>query len=63
MRGNTVWFTFGPPPVLPEDTRALRDWFAGQALIGLLAEGGPRGNVSQRAYEQADDMLTERAKS
>lgn len=45
---------------------SLRDWFAGQALIGLLAcpdiiLGGPKDYAS-RAFEHADAMLAERAK-
>jgi hypothetical protein len=45
----------------------LRDWFAGQALTGLLAsEAGiqPYPNVwaAERAYLLADALLTERVK-
>lgn len=49
----------------------LRDWFAGQALVGLLAHDcdddsrswkGIDGATS-RAYEYADAMLAEREKS
>lgn len=53
----------------PEDDRAsdgsgmtLRDWFAGQALTGLLAgviEHYP-AQASAAAYEIADAMLAER---
>jgi hypothetical protein len=37
----------------------LRDWFAGQALVGLLAEGGDRtlDREAELAYECADAML------
>jgi len=38
----------------------LRDWFAGQALAGLLADGYPHANVEYRAYAIADMMLAER---
>lgn len=46
---------------------SLRDWFAGQALCGLLADpDGPRGEGSDPyvvgAYRIADAMLAERAK-
>lgn len=43
----------------------LRDWFAGQALAGMLADpnvpGKPR-QTSEAAYELADAMLAARAK-
>ncbi len=47
----------------------LRDWFAGQALGGLIvgstqADGSPTGlshEVVKKAYSYADAMLTERA--
>ena len=55
---------------------SLRDWFAGQAMKGLLAgvvhasekiaesEGGSAEEVIARwAFEQADAMLAEREKS
>jgi len=47
---------------------SLRDWFAGQALAGLLASGvaAARGqtceDVAEIAYANADAMLAERAK-
>ena len=45
----------------------LRDWFAGQALVGLLAAGAEKHGVdagfSEVAYKHADLMLTERGKS
>lgn len=48
---------------------SLRDWFAGMALAGMMAE--PRnddwknhvGIVAQTAYEQSDAMLTQRDKA
>lgn len=45
------------------DGMALRDWFAGQALVGLHA--GTSGDFSGRlmaimAYKQADLMIEER---
>ena len=45
---------------------ALRDYFAGQALAGLLAyreTGGlPSDRLARMSYEQADAMLAERSK-
>ena len=41
---------------------SLRDWFAGQALVGLAtleADCGPRG-LAQDAYAMADAMLAAR---
>lgn len=43
----------------------LRDYFAGQTLVGLLSQGvGPEGStdLARRCYAHADAMLTERAK-
>jgi hypothetical protein len=44
----------------------LRDWFAGQALGGFLADYtiqcGP-GDAAKSAYQYADAMIAERAKS
>jgi hypothetical protein len=45
----------------------LRDWFAGQALQGLLAKynlktPGDQDTVSAMAYELADSILERRAK-
>ena len=46
---------------------SLRDWFAGQALAGLLAKyflnkPEDQKTTTQMAYQLADAMLTERAK-
>lgn len=44
---------------------SLRDYFAGQALVGTLAgpDAGPRDkDIARRAYELADAMLAERGK-
>jgi hypothetical protein len=60
-------------PGQPRDTFAsnlppgmsLRDWFAGQALVGMLASPlitSNRESYAQWAYLQADAMLAERAK-
>jgi hypothetical protein len=50
---------------------SLRDWFAGQALVGLLASGHPSYNLADtdqnaqyaafRAYVMAEEMLAARA--
>lgn len=43
----------------------LRDWFAGQALVGLLQDdnrGGPVGGYAMDAYNFADRMIAERNK-
>jgi len=38
----------------------LRDWFAGQALAGILArENGYSAVVAAEAYRYAEDMLKE----
>lgn len=42
----------------------LRDWFAGQALVGQLAHAGwnvPE-DAAKWAYEMADSMMKERAR-
>jgi hypothetical protein len=50
----------------PNNTQAhgmdLRDWFAGQALVGLLAHGsrGDSSATATQAYEYADEMMKER---
>jgi hypothetical protein len=45
----------------------LRDWFAGQALSGLLAKynlnaPSDQNTLAQMSYELADAMLAERSK-
>jgi hypothetical protein len=40
----------------------LRDWFAGQALAGLLALETPHDLMARDAYILADAMIKERAK-
>lgn len=54
---------FPAEAVLHNKGMTLRDWFAGQALVGKLAHGevGAAG-VSRRAYEYADAMLAARSK-
>jgi len=38
----------------------LRDWFAGQALIGLVSDGNTNFSVSKEAYRLADAMIVAR---
>jgi hypothetical protein len=51
-----------------QDGMTLRDWFAGQALAGILINyttqkfGVKDSDVAQHAYIFADAMLAERAK-
>jgi hypothetical protein len=51
------------------DGMSLRDYFAGQALVGILTcfAGSskllPSENIAKRAWENADAMLAEREKS
>jgi hypothetical protein len=39
---------------------SLRDWFAGQALPGLLAKGYERYVAAREAYRVADEMMAAR---
>ena len=39
---------------------SLRDWFAGQALTGLIASRDPDRHLAQDAYAIADQMLIHR---
>jgi hypothetical protein len=41
----------------------LRDWFAGQALAGLLADGRAPESAPASAYWIAGAMMTERKKN
>ena len=48
-----------------EDGMTLRDYFAGQALVGYLSGsitsiGGTKSDVAKWAYEFADDMIKAR---
>lgn len=48
----------GNSVVREQDGMTLRDYFAGQALTGLLAERSiPAPSVATRAYEYADAMI------
>lgn len=46
----------------PASGMMLRDWFAGQALAGLLASGEYSSEAGKEAYEVADIMLDARRK-
>jgi hypothetical protein len=53
----------------PEYGMSLRDWFAGQALAGIMGDAGMRpsgvhefAHLAERLYQLADAMLAERAK-
>lgn len=55
--------------ILGERQTPLRDWFAGQAMAGLLAANATYGGktdareaLASDAYQHADAMLAERAK-
>lgn len=49
-----------------EGGMTLRDWFAGQAMVGILSVAGPYGlapyEISERSYRLADAMIKERKK-
>ena len=42
------------------DGMALRDWFAGQAIAGIVLETESSEKVAAWAYDLADAMLSER---
>lgn len=55
------------PPATIHSGMSLRDWFAGQALAGMVNDHGDdcdgyRAAVTRRAYAVADAMLAEREK-
>lgn len=51
----------GPVLVMGNATMSLRDWFAGMAMLGLLASGpGTQCGTADLAYRFADAMLAER---
>lgn len=58
-----------PPVVMDAPGMSLRDWFAGQALSGLLADPNVRStdglfeHVAASAYIFADAMIAARARA
>jgi hypothetical protein len=50
-----------PPNPNDAEGMSLRDWFAGMAMQGLLANcGADSEQIAKKAYEYADAMLVER---
>jgi len=45
---------------LAQPGMSLRDWFAGQALVGLLSDGASAKVAACSAYAAADAMLAQR---
>ena len=64
--GGQAFPRAGNKTYLPRDGMSLRDWFAGQALAGIMVQEGimdeARSYVVREAYYIADAMLKERAK-
>lgn len=63
--GETEFFCIACGELVPSPLNVasvqLRDWFAGQALSGLIF-GGSRVSAAAQAYAIADAMLAERQK-
>lgn len=47
---------------LDSNGMTLRDYFAAQAMQGMIVRGDPNGYVPVWAYEMADEMIAERNK-
>jgi len=54
------WHTYPKGKAQPPPGMTLRDWFAGQALIGLVSDGNTNFSVSKEAYRLADAMIVAR---
>lgn len=71
VRRNTSSDPFATPREFQLEGMSLRDWFAGQALVGYIAHLGSQdihasnyiNECAQEAYALADAMLSEREKS
>jgi hypothetical protein len=54
----------GNDAIREQDGMTLRDWFAGMAIMGLLAHNPERNvNVEREAFDYADGMLTQRERT
>lgn len=54
------------PPINPDDNTSLRDWFAGMALSGLLADSAVKDTpqkIAEVSYVLADAMLAARSRT
>ena len=62
MFDSPSYQTYAAPKAEPPSTMSLRDYFAGQALAGIVARGAwdPRSDAAESAYEYADAMLKAR---
>jgi hypothetical protein len=64
MAENSLAFPSKGTQHVAYDGMTLRDWFAGQALIGLLGEGRWAEKIlAEHAYRTADAMLAERERA
>lgn len=67
----TTWDASHNAALQTEDGMSLRDWFAGQALAGVVVQcagdtvrkGTIAGHMAARAYEIADAMIAARTLS
>lgn len=50
----------GADGTLPVPGMSLRDWFAGQAMVGLMSDPNMQTFFASKAYEIADAMLKAR---
>ena len=63
---ETYGFRNGKETTTPTNGMSLRDWFAGQALIGIMSNytttkfGATDADVARAAYDYADAMLASR---
>ena len=73
MEANESWFAAtksGPPETVVPQPVDLRDWFAGQALVGILAReanafvtASKSPETAAQAYRLSDAMLAARAQT